>query len=310
MALSAPLAARRNTLLVKLETAAGTAETTGLLALLAFDVKADPTADWTERKGTGQRSGHTVVGALGARTGQVTFTAELRCGTGTVLDPALAACLQACGALKTSESYAQDTANARAAEARAITIWREIDGVRKALVGAAGNVTIKAESGQRVLLEFEFNGRWIAPTDQTLSTADPVTTTPMRAASGTFTLGTETIKINSFSLNWGATPALRGDVNAAGGVACYDVLDFDPEVTLDPEFDRVAGYDFYGLWLAGTTAAIVFAAVAGDRTATITLPAVNIKSLGEAERDGIAALDYTGACINDGATPAVTLAIT
>ena len=310
MTLQAPLAARRQTLLVKLEDVPGNAETTGLLALLAFEVTAGPSADWTERKGTGAYSGHNVVGALGARTGQITFTAELRCGTGATLDPAVAACLQACGALKDAESYAQDVQNNRDAGSRTITIWREVDGVRKRLVGAAGNVTIKSTIGERVLLDFEFSGRWEAPTDEAMDTTAPVTSLPMRTEAGTFTLGGETIKIAEFELNWGATPALRADAAAGGGVGCYDVLDFDPEISIDPEFDRVAGYDFYGKWMAGDTAAIVLSATAGDRTATITLPRVNIKELAEGDRDGIATLDYTGACLNDGATAAVTLAIT
>lgn len=307
MALSAPLAARKRTLLVALESAPGVAETTGFAALLAFDVQCAPTAEWQDRKGTGTVAGHTVGGALGALTGQCTFTAELRTGEAATLDPALAACLQACGALKSSESYAQDIA---CAALKTVTIQANIDGVLKSLAGAAGTVTIKATVGERVLLDFELTGRWLTVTDDTLPATAPVTTAPLKLESGTFTIGGKAIKIHSVELAWGAVAALRADAAAAGGVGHYAVLDFDPEITLDPELDTVAGYDFYGLWQSGTTAAIVIAATAGDRTATITCPAVQIRELGEADRDGIATLDYKGVPINDGATPAITLAIT
>jgi len=308
MALYAPLASRRQTLLVKLETTPGQAETTGLLPLLAFDVSAGPSTDWSDRKGTGAYSGHNASGALGAHTGQIEFTTELRAADGGgALAPALAACLQACGALKTLEVYGQDIANARDAGARSLTIWREIDGVRKRLVGAAGNVVFRGAVGERVMLAFTFQGRWTAPTDETMDTTAPAGGPPMRLENGSFTLGGETIKIAEFEINWGATPALRADAAASGGVGCYDVLDFDPEISLDPEMDRVAGYDFYGLHLAGATAAVALSATAGDDTAALTMPAVNIKELNEGDRDGIATLEYAGACVNDGATPAVSL---
>jgi hypothetical protein len=301
---------RKRTLLVKLEATPGTAETTGFSALLAFDIKMEPTAEWAARPGSGLYAGHTVGGVLGAITGRCAFSAELRTGTGTVLDPALAACLQACGALKSTESYATDTAFARAAGARTLTIRANIDGVLMQLAGAAGTFTLKGAVGERVMLDFELTGRWIAVTDVALPADAAVTTAPMKLESGTFTIGAEAIKIANYTLTWGAKTSLRADVAAAGGVGHYLAVDYDPEITLDPEFDRVAGYDFYGLWLAGTTAAVVITAKAGARTATITCPAVQIKQLAEGDRDGIATVEYTGACLNDGATAPVTIAIT
>ena len=307
MALSAPLAARKSTLLIKLEAAAGVAESSDLLPLLAFDVKLKPTAPWQERKGTGLYLGHTVGGTTGARSGTATFTAELRAGTGTVLDPVLAACLQACGALKSTESYGMDIA---LAALKTVTILRNIDGVLKGLAGAAGTVKFAGEVGGKLMLEFEFTGRWVAVTDAALPAFAPATTPPMKLESGLFTIGAEAIKIGKYELAFGSVLALRPDTTAAGGIGHYAVMDFDPELTIDPEFDKVAGYDFYGLWLAETTAAVVLSATAGARTATITCPAVQIKELDESERESIATLDYTGVPINSGATPAVTLAIT
>ncbi|RKY05686.1 MAG: hypothetical protein DRP56_08730, partial [Planctomycetota bacterium] len=149
-----------------------------------------------------------------------------------------------------------------------------------------------------------------APIDEAMPAFAPSTTTPLRMQGGTFTIGAAAKKISKFSLEVGGAVVAQPDVNAASGVASYIITDFDPAVGFDLEAELVASYDINGIWLAGTEAAVVFAATGGGRTVTITCPKVQYKEVPEGDRDGIAIYDAAGQCNNDSGNDAIAIVTT
>jgi len=306
MVLSAPLLTRKRWLEVEIETEKGTRNTSpSPSAILAFDLEINPTAPFEERKGTGLYRGHSNIGVLGERSGTCKFSTELRSNGTSGLDAGLAILLQACGFAKTSESYQVHSTHADD-ETISIDVWE--DGVEKSLLGASGNVTFEGENGGRMMCNFEFLGVWQAPFDEpTAPTTEPGTGAPILMQSGTFTLD-DSINISKFSLNMGTNPIPRYDVDAAGGIAYYMITDYDSVLSIDPEADLVAGYDYYGKWLIGTEAAVSLLLTDGTVSVTFTLPKVQFREIAEGDRDGIQIYDLTGQCNHSSGNDAVTIA--
>jgi hypothetical protein len=177
-------------------------------------------------------------------------------GAGT-LGSGIDECLKACGFVLTSTTYGPHSVQDNQ-KTISIDVWE--DGKKKGLAGAQGKCTIEIETGKRVLLKFEFSGIWQAPTAEALPAYAPGTTAVLRAQGGTFTIGAAAKKISKMSIDVGQVVVPRYDVNAAGGIAYYTITDYDPTISFDPEAEAVGTYDIDGIWLAGTEAAVVFAA--------------------------------------------------
>lgn len=307
MALSAPLLTRKRVIKVTIETTKGT-KVAGTSAIRVFDLEINSTAPFEERKGSGLYLGNTEAGILGELSGSCSFKAELRGNGASGMDAAIAILLQACGFKKAVEVY---TLSSTLSDHKTISIDVWEDGRKKGLAGASGIVTFEGEVGKRMMCNFEFFGRWVAPIDEALPAYVPGTETPLRLQAGTFTLATEAIKIAKYGLATGANVIMRGDVSAAGGIDHYMITDFDPVVSLDPEADLVAGHDYHGIWLAGTEAAVSLAIGGGALdTITIAQPKVQYRELRESDRNGIQIYDLTGQCNHDSGDDAVTITVT
>jgi len=306
MALSAPLLTRKRVIKVKLEITKGT-KVAGDQAIYVEDLEINSTSPYTSRKGTGLYRGTKEKGILGARSGQATFKAELRGSGSHGMEAGLAILLQACGLAKTTEVFQVHSTHS-SDKTISIDVWE--DGKKKGLAGASGNVVFEGEQGGRMMCNFTFDGVWQAPIDEALPAYAPSTTTPMRLQGGTFTLATLAIKIGKFSLDMGCAVVPRYDVVAAGGIAYYMITDYDSVVSMDPEADLVGGYDYYGIWLAGTEAAVSLALTDGTDIVTFTLPKVQYKELKEGDREGIQIYDLTGECHHSSANDSITIAVT
>ena len=303
MALSAPLLARKRIIKVKIETDKGD-KVAGDQALMVFDLVINPTAPFEARNGTGLYRGGKETGVLGERSGVCSFRAEMR-GTGSSgLEAGLAILLQASGFAKASEVYQVHSTHTND-KTISIDVWE--DGVKKGLAGASGNVTFEGEFGKVLYLNFEFTGIWQAPIDEAMPAYAPSTTAPMKLAGGTFTLATETIKVSRFSLNMGNVVVPRADIAATGGIAYYMITDYEPELGIDPEADLIAGYDYNGLWLAGTAAAVSLSVTDGTDKVTFTIPVVQYKEIPGGEREGILTYDITGQCLHSSGNDSVKL---
>ena len=304
MALSAPLLTRKRVIKVALE-GAGTKGTkvAGTQAILVFDLDIKPTAPFSERKGTGLYRGHAETGVLEERSGTCTFSAELR-GTAGAMEAGLAILLQACGLDQTLEVYQVHSVPANDLTL-SIDVWE--DGVKKGLAGASGNVTFEGTAGKRMMCNFEFSGIWQATIDEALPAYAPSTDPPIRVQGGTFTLGGESIKINSFSLNMGCNVVMRADADGVGGIAHYHITDYDTVLSIDPEADKVAGYDFNGIWLAGTEAAVSLLLTDGTTNITIAIAKFQIREVPGGDRDGVLTYELVGQCNHDSGNDSVVI---
>lgn len=302
----APLLTRLRVMKVKVEAAKGT-KVGGDQAILAFDQEIQSTAPFIERRGNGARLGPIYTGVLGERSGSCNFSAELRGDGSQGLEAGLAILLQGCGLVKASQVYSTHSAYANQ---KTISIDAYEDGIKKGLAGAMGNCTIIGEIGKRVMCNFEYFGAWQAPTDAAIPAFAPSSTPPMKLSGATFSIGGSSIQIANYELNFGTQVVMRPDPDTNEGFSHYLITDLTPEISLDPEADLVANYDFNGLWLAGTEATIVLVLTDGTDTITITLENVQIKELQGGDRDGIATYDYTGQCRSDGSNAAIKIAVT
>lgn len=304
--MGAPLLSRKKVIKVAVEGTKGTG-VAGTAALLVYDLDIKPTAEFIPRRGPGLYLGNTNVGVLGALTGECSFKTELRGTDSSGLDTGLAILLQACGFVKTAEVYNVDSVFT---DHKTISIDVYEDGVRKEIEGAMGNVTFEGEAGGVMMLDFTFQGRWVAPTDQALPANAPGTTIPMRLQGGTFTLGGVSAKIGKFSLNMNNELSTREDVDGGGGLTHFMIVDNDPQLSIDPEADLIATLDINGLWLAHTTAVVSLAIGNGTDTATFAIPVMQYMEIPEGDRSGKLIYDITGKCIHSSGDDAVTLTIT
>ncbi len=290
-----PLLTRKRVIKIKIEGTKGTYEATDQ-AVYVEDLEINPTAPFVERGGPGLYRGHKEKGILGIMSGAVSFKKELQGNGSNGLELGLAILLQACGLKKTAEVYQVHSTHA---DDETITIDCWEDGVKKSLVGCSGTFTMEGEDGGRVMFNFEFMGRWVAPTDEAMPAWVPSTAAAMRLQSTTFTLGTVAVKVSKIGLAMQANVVVRGDIAAAGAIGYYIITDIDPIFTCDPELELIATYDFHGIWLAGTEGAVNLVLGDGTTGVTIALAKVQARELKESDREGMQILDYTGQCNHD-----------
>ena len=300
-----PLLARKRVINVKLEAEKGT-YLAGNQPLLVYDLEMNPTADYTERRGTGLYRGNEFTGILGAMSGVCSFKCEMRSAGAAAMEAGLAILLQACGLKKTLEVYQVHRTHTND---ETITIDVSEDGVFKSLAGCSGNVTFEAEAGCAMMCNFEFHGRWIAPTDVGLPANAPSDTAVLKWGSGTFTLATTPWQISKFSIDMGNEVVMRPDPAKGGGIGYYMIPDQTPVISIDPEADLIAVHDFNGLWLAGTETAVVAMVSDGTYKATFTMPKVQYIEVKGGERDKILTYDINGQCNHSAGNDSVAIAV-
>lgn len=296
---------RKRIIKVGVEDTKGT-KVAGDTAGLIFEHLIQPTAPFEPRRGGGTHIGNNEPGTLGEKSGTLNFTAELRSNGSGEIDPFLAALLQA-SCFKLNGSW-QPSSNLSDHKTLSFDVWE--DGKKKGLAGAAGTWTINAPAGNVVTLNFEFTGRWIAPVDESMPGGySPATTSPMKFADGTFSIGGSPKRISSAELTANNNVVMVADPNAVSGIAFYQVTDIDPVLKIDPEDELVNSEDYYAAWLAGTEAAVVLEANDGTDKCTITLPKVQYREVQEAEREGMLTNDITAQCNNDDGDDAVQIEV-
>jgi hypothetical protein len=99
----------------------------------------------------------------------------------------------------------------------------------------------------------------------------------------------------------------RADAAVTGGVISSIITNYDPAFSFDPEADVVANYDIYGIWLAGTEAAVSLLMTDGTVNVTLACPKMQFKAIPEGDRDGIQIYDAEGQCNHDSGNDAVSL---
>jgi len=304
MASIAPMMFRRRVLQLGDEGATKGTAAAGDTHVYAFDAAINPDDTFIQRRPVGQTGGN-LDGVVGARTGAAKFKVELRSASSTTLNAGVSLLLQAAGFKLATLVY---TPSIVEADQKSLTIDMYEDGLLKRLTGGAGNLTMNAEIGGLVYLDCDFKGVWVAPTDVALGTASPAAVVPMRFAASTLTitptaLGAYTPKVSKFSLSLNANVILRPDQSKSSGYSYGLITDVDPTIELDLEADNAATHDAYGLWLAGTNAALSMLLQDATTKATIA-GAIQYRTVAEADRDGVLVHNVVAQFVN-AANPSV-----
>lgn len=265
-----------------------------------YDLRMESTSEYIDRKGTGLFRGHQFKGKQGEPTGKFTFRTELKGNGSHGMDPFDTLLLQACGFVKATEVY---SVHSNQANDKTLSLAGWQAGLKKMMQGAAGNIRIRGEHGKPVYLECDFDGFFIAPIDEAIPAWSPSTRTAILFDGGAVTVGDNAMKLSRFEIDLGIKP-----VNMSGDY--FGVADYDIVLTIDPLEYLVADKDWHGIKLAETESAVSIPITDGTDIITITMPAVQIKQLGDGEHEGFNALDLTGECHHSAGNDALSIAVT
>ena len=284
------LLTRKRVLKVSVETVKGTS-VAATSALRVEDPICKANFNWTERGSAGVFMGNEQSDVPGPKVGQSTFVTELKGNGAGGADAGLAVLLQGIGLLKTSEVY---NAHSLVSAQKALSLEQSEDGKLKGLAGAMGNAILSANAGERAILTVTLDGIYDAVTDVALPANAPGAETPLFFQNGTVTFGGVALKIASVSLDFGMAVFPKEDAAAAFGVAYFKITDHMPTISIDPEDELVAAFDYEGIYAAGSTSVVVLTFTNGTDKCTIDLPAVQMVQLDPGDRNGSAIYDING----------------
>lgn len=196
-------------------------------------------------------------------------------------------------------------------ESGAITL--NLDGVQYVMVGARmEKLTIPIESGNPVICEAAFVGKYAAPTTAALSAptfADAAITPPV-AESMALTIATKTHIIRNFKLELTNARGMRESINSATGLYQIDIVGRDWGGSFTVEVDADNDIEYWTNLMAATEMAVAstgFGAV-GTKIA-ISTSTLQLEDIKPAVSEGQNMYEVTFR-INKHATPASELSIT
>lgn len=274
---------RKRTLAAKVETTPGTAETlTGTEgAFNAYDVMIQPTIAVDAREKQGNFG--SLPGVPGARMGKATFKTDLAYD-GTNVPSWASVLLPACGYVNSTGTFTPRS-EAPGTNVKTATIGCYQDGVLKRIAGAVGNFKITFPTGRACVIEWEFTGVWLAPTDTALITPTYPSETPIRFASGLCELADVALKVEQVVFDAGNEIVMIEDPSTAAGYSHGVVTNRLPKITANPLAVLVATQDRFGDWLAATEMTWELDLDGpSDSVITLDCPKVQITNNQEADR--------------------------
>lgn len=296
---------RRRVLAAKYESAEGTGETlTGSDGgILVIDPKIDIDLKMFERSIVNS-SLSKFSDVPGTRAGKITFKTEVK-HAGSDVAPAIGKYLVGCGFKETDGSGTftyTPASESGTSQFKSLTMWMYSDGVIYKLAGCRGNVKFSGKVGEPLMADFEFLGKYVGVVDGALITPTYESSLPKVLTGTTLQLvsagvTTTSLRASSVDLDMGNSLQLRESVSEATGFYSCLITDRNPNGKIDPEMTTVATYDFYGKWLAATSAAITVGPLGGSSTqferVTISVPKAITSKIGDTDRNGISVADYS-----------------
>jgi len=259
---------------IKFEATPGTAESLadadGAFYVLNPKIVQDAKEDHREKEGS---LGEWPL-VTGAPTGTATFSMEM---FGGAANPAWAlACLAGCGMGYNGSKFILTALapDAVGSTSKSLTIGLYQNGRVLKIYGAMGNAVFHFVSGERVVVDYTFKGKWAAPADATILAPTWTTATPLKWANSSLSLGGYAPKIAKLDLDLQNEVYLRPDANHAdlSGIAHAMITKRLPQIKMDPEAVLIATKDLYAEWKAGTEtgSAVTWVARAGADDATFS----------------------------------------
>lgn len=305
-----PLLKKVSCLAAKIETTIGTAiALSGADGVFnVYNANITPNIQMTDREGQGAFSKLTSV--LGQQTGTCTFSTDLTMSTAA---PAWATTfLPACGMGLTSTTYGCKS-EAPGSTVKTLTMAVYVDGVLRRIRGAVGSFVINCLAGQKISLDFTFQGVYDAFTSGSILTPTYPSHAAMRWATSTTTIGGTAVAASSLTFDLGNVINPLESQAVDEGIKNFIISDRRPTLTIDPEADTTNSVTRYGNQLAMTTAAIAWNATSGSTGAwAFSIPAGQILQHTPGERSGVETEQLTflackSSALNDEFTMAYTL---
>jgi len=300
-----PQVTKKRTLAAKIETTIGTAETlTGAEGVFnAFNLVVQATIPVDVREAQGS-FGH-IAGVPGARMGTLTFRTDVGYDNTTVPNWATVL-LPACGWVNSAGTFTPRS-EAPGSNVKTVTIGIYQDGVYKKLAGAVGTFNMVFPSGRLAYIDWTFTGVWQAVTDAALITPTyPTTETPLRGAAMTTTFNSVALCFENLSIDAGNNVVMRECTTDASGYISGIITDRNPVVKGNPESVLVATQDRFGMWLAGTEAAL---SIAVGSAITFTAPKAQVTNIQEGDRNKMVIDEIEWAANKNGVTADQELSI-
>lgn len=172
-----------------------------------------------------------------------------------------------CTAVTKALLYQPITARVSAQKSVATYFWK--DAILHKLLGALGTWSLDAQVGKIATIDFKLSGLWVDPADSTLPAPVLTDLDGLQALNMGVRIGAYTPVCTALKLDLGAKVERRQDINAAEGLVGMLITGRDPSGSLDPEVDKLANYNPWALWKAGTRSPIngYLGSVAGNRMA-------------------------------------------
>ncbi|QIG76986.1 hypothetical protein EVC30_158 [Rhizobium phage RHph_Y1_11] len=134
-----------------------------------------------------------------------------------------------------------------------VTLVMNKAGVKHVMPGAFGTFDIEAEAGQYAKVNFDFQGIYVDPVDEALSsTLTYETSIPAMVEKGKLRIDGFNAIVNRFTIDMAVDIQPRPDVSSPNGYIGIRIVARQPEGGIDPEADLVASHDFWGKLSAAT----------------------------------------------------------
>ena len=309
--MAGPLLKKVSVLAAKIETTIGTAITLSASdgTFNVYNAQITPNVQMTDREGQGAFSKLTSV--PGQQTGTCTFSTDLIMGT---TESAWSSTfLPACGLGKTSTTYSCKS-EAPGSTVKTLTIALYVNGVIRRLRGAVGNFVINCLAGQKISVDFTFQGVYDDFESGAIIAPTYATNAPLRWASSTTTIGGTAVAASSLTFDLGNVISPLENQSIEQGVKSFIITDRRPTLTIDPEADTSNTIARWADWTTPTTRAIAWdsgLSQAGGKWA-FSIPAGQILNQQPGDRGGIETeqlqfLATKSAALNDEFTMTYTL---
>lgn len=171
-----------------------------------------------------------------------------------------------------------------------ITIQTIMDGLQKMIRGARGSVKFHFKAGEPVIMECAHSGVGEDVTDEDLFTGVDFEDQDAPAfMGGSFKVDGAEVLLQAMDISVDNTLTARDDPNDAQGIKSFAITGRKTSGSFDPEMQKVAGYDFFGKWFAGTAAVIDVSWGSGAGKAfRFFIKSAQYTKIGDESRNGMA----------------------
>jgi hypothetical protein len=282
---------------VKIETTAGTwSAPTGTECMVAEQLVITPEVEFVPQNPV-QTTNLNLPGTTGLQKGKISFKCWMNGSSAAGTAPDWGDALKACGfgetvVAVTSVTYKRTSAYSTTTGWATASLAAYVDGMLFSMSGCVGNVTMEMVPGRAVLLSFDFEGLWRAPTTGAFLT--PTVSSAAAVACGAASTFMDATACRIRKLTWKSGNIIfpRLDLGTSGGLIANLISDSKMVADYEVEAYLSSDFDLWGKYLAQTLGVVKFPTTsvmgssAGNKWAIATNKCY-ITSLTHANSEGI-----------------------